>query len=411
MRSGLLRTCPRGLRDGQANPFGQDVENKEPKVRDVDLWRQAVKKTITLALLGSILGWSSLVHAQTEAGTSPLVSSVPEELAASPVQDVSTAALLDQMHRLNASGGAVVIISANSGQILALVSATRDGSGSEALMYDRAINRAQETGSVMSSFAVAQALELGLVANEGTMLDTPKSFSVGGRTYEDDAVRAPQMSLEEVFVERIPVGLFQLLKMIGPEQHLAFLADLGFFQPLPLENRAPSDLEPVIPTKSGELIGFTAVLGYGFTSSPLQLATAYAALVNGGMQVTPSFEASAGAKERILSEKTSTIMRYLLRKNVTDGLAWLAEIPEHSIGGKASTVDMRTRGGGFSSEHVVNNFVGFFPADKPQYVIAVLLEDPVAIIEGEEKRTPGWTVVPAATEIIRQVSGSLPFDH
>ena len=374
-----------------------------------------MKKTITLALLGSILGWSSLAHAQTEAGTSSLVSSAPEELAASPVQDVSTAALLDQMHRLNASGGAVVIISANSGQILALVSATRDGSGSgsgsETLMYDRAINRAQETGSVISSFAVAQALELGLVANAGTLLDTPKSFSVAGRTYEDDAVRAAQMSLEEVFVERSRVGLFQLLKMIGPEQHLAFLADLGFFQPLPLENRAPSDLEPVIPTKSGELIGFTAVLGYGFTSSPLQLATAYAALVNGGMQVTPSFEASAGAKERILSEKTSTIMRYLLRKNVTDGLAWLAEIPEHSIGGKASTVEMRTRGGGFSSEHVVNNFVGVFPADKPEYVIAVLIEDPVAIIEGKEKRTPGWTVVPAATEIIRRVRGSLLFDN
>lgn len=372
-----------------------------------------MKTKTTLALLGSIWGWSSLVYAQTESEISSVLASAPEELAASPVQDVSTAALLDQMHRLSASGGAVVIISANSGQILALVSATRDGSGSgsETLMYDRAINRAQETGSVISSFAVAQALELGLVANEGTLLDTPKSFSVGGRTYEDDAVRAAQMSLEEVFVERSRVGLFQLLKMIGPEQHLAFLADLGFFQPLPLENRAPSDLEPVIPTKSGELIGFTAVLGYGFTSSPLQLATAYAALVNGGMQVTPSFEASAGAKERILSEKTSTIMRYLLRKNVTDGLAWLAEIPEHSIGGKASTVDMRTRGGGFSPEHVVNNFVGVFPADKPQYVIAVLLEDPVAIIEGEEKRTPGWTVVPAATEIIRQVSGSLPFDN
>jgi cell division protein FtsI (penicillin-binding protein 3) len=59
----------------------------------------------------------------------------------------------------------------------------------------------------------------------------------------------------------------------------------------------------------------------------------------------------------------------------------------------------------------VNNFVGVFPADKPEYVIAVLFEDPVAIIEGEEKRTPGWTVVPAATEIIRRVSGSLPLDH
>jgi len=370
-----------------------------------------MKTKTTLALLGCLLGWPTLIHAQTGSGSPVLVSSALEELAASPAQDVSTAALLDEMHRLNASGGAVVIISANSGQILALVSATRDGSSSETLMYDRAINRAQETGSVMSSFAVAQALELGLVANESTLLDTPKSFAVGNRTYEDDTVRAAQMSLEEVFIEGSRVGLFQLSKMIGPEQHLAFLNDLGFFQPLELESRAASDLEPVIPTKSGELIGFTAALGYGFTSSPLQLATAYASLVNGGMQVTPSFDASAGAQERILSEDTSTIMRHLLRKNVTDGPAWLAEIPEHSIGGKASTVEMRTRGGGFSSEHVVNNFVGVFPADKPEYVIAVLIEDPVAIIEGKEKRTPGWTVVPAATEIIRRVRGSLLFDN
>lgn len=363
-------------------------------------------KLIQAALL-CFFGHSAFADAADTPMAPKFISSGPSELAGSAVQKASIAALESEMERLHASAGAVVVLSASSGQILGLVSTTQEDPANDFIHYDRAINRAQEPGSIMTVFPIAQALELGLVADTSSLVNTPRSFSVGDHSLKDDTVTADQMTVEDIFLNVTHVGIFELTRMIGSDRQRAFLADLGFFEARNIENEYPSELVPMLQVKESEAANYTAALGVGLTTSPLQSATAYAALVNGGMKVTPTFEADQTPQDRIVSPETSEKVRDLLRKNVTDGAAWLAEISDYSIGGKAGTADMRNRSGGYSEEHVVNNFVGVFPADAPEYVVAVLLEDASVVTDGATKNTAGWTVVPATAEIIRQVSKTL----
>lgn len=363
-------------------------------------------KLIQAALL-CFLGHSAFADAADTPMAPKFISSGPSELADSPVQKASISALESEMERLHASAGAVVVLSANSGQILGLVSTTLDDPAYPLIRYDRAINRAQEPGTIMTVFPIAQALDLDLVADTSSLVNTPRSFSVGDYSLKDDTVTADQMTVEDIFLNVTHVGIFELTRMIGSDRQRAFLADLGFLEARNIENEYPSELVPMLQVKESEATNYTAALGVGLTTSPLQSATAYAALVNGGMKVTPTFEADQTPQDRIVSPETSEKVRDLLRKNVTDGAAWLAEISDYSIGGKAGTADMRNRSGGYSEEHVVNNFVGVFPADAPEYVVAVLLEDASVVTDGATKNTAGWTVVPATAEIIRQVSKTL----
>lgn len=366
-----------------------------------------VKAKLIQAALLCFLGHSAFADAADTPMAPKFISSGPSELADSPVQKASISALESEMERFHASAGAVVVLSANSGQILGLVSTTLDDPAYPLIRYDRAINRAQEPGTIMTVFPIAQAIDLGLVADTSSLVNTPRSFSVGDYSLKDDTVTAEQMSVEEIFLNGTHVGVAELTKMIGSDRQRAFLADLGFLETYDIEDEYPSEFVPMLQIKSGEAASFTTALGFGLTTSPLQLATAYASLVNGGMKVTPTFKANETPQDRIVSPETSAKVRDLLKNNVTDGPARLAEIPDYSIGGKAGTADMRIRGGGYSEEHVVNNFVGVFPADAPEYVVAVLLEDASVVADGATKNTAGWTVVPATAEIVQHVSKTL----
>ena len=332
----------------------------------------------------------------------PDVDTAHASLAASVLQEEATAALIEGIREMDAEGGAVVILDVETGQIMALVSAGRED-GSAQVPWNRAINNVQEVGYVMSIFALAQALDEGIITRD-TQIDTPPTLSVAGFTFRDSQPGDETMTAAQILVGGSYVGRAQIGRMIGAERQQAFLDRLGLLEPHPLEGEYSTEIEPVRSSHWGQLSAMTVAAGFGLSASPLRIAEAYASLVNGGTRVQASFQPSTETGERIISEETSAVLRAMLRDFVVTGTASLADVPGLSVGGRSGTSDLRLASGEFDQERYVATFAAVFPSDAPRYVVVTQLEDPVNVSpEGEERRTAGWTVVPVAGRIIERI--------
>ena len=108
---------------------------------------------------------------------------------------------------------------------------------------------------------------------------------------------------------------------------------------------------------------------------------------------------------RVVSEAVSARSRDMLRQVVTRGTASFGEVPGYEVGGKTGTADKpRAAGGGYYDDKVIATFASVFPANDPQYVLIVTLDEPSENSGDEPRRTAGWTAVPVAAEMIRRVA-------
>ena len=105
-----------------------------------------------------------------------------------------------------------------------------------------------------------------------------------------------------------------------------------------------------------------------------------------------------------MSQETALACVAMLRRVVTEGTATLANLPGYAVAGKTGTAEKPRKGGGYDSDKVINTFASIFPANDPQYVLIVTLDEPVETSGPVPRRTAGWTAVPVAAEIIRRIA-------
>jgi cell division protein FtsI (penicillin-binding protein 3) len=184
------------------------------------------------------------------------------------------------------------------------------------------------------------------------------------------------------------------------------LKSLGFFDPTTIEMVEAPTGKPLLPKKWAEISTLTISYGHGLSASPLHLAAGYAAIANGGTRVSPTLLRGPDRLpgERVISPQTSAMARMMLRKVVTDGTASFADVPGYDVGGKTGTADKPKPTGGYYDDKVITTFAAVFPADEPEYVLVVALDEPVETSGTEPRRTAGWTAVPVAAEIIRRTA-------
>ena len=331
------------------------------------------------------------------------------------IQEIIQNLLNAGLGMMSALGGSAILMDAHSGEIIALVSmpafdpndrqAYMSGSKAEENpLFNRAAQGVYELGSTFKIFAVAQAIELGLVSSE-TVIDT-RPFSVGQYKIKDNYGKDSR-TVEEIIVKSSNIGTARLALMIGPERQKSFLGELGLLDPLKLELSEAKNAKPKWPSRWQRISTVTISYGHGIAVSPMHLAAAYATIINGGTKVEPTIimkDGSNDSPERVISEETSAEMRMMLRKVVLDGTASIADIKGYSIGGKTGTAEKPSSRGGYDSERVLSTFASFFPVDNPEYVLVISLDEP-KITDGEEAlRTAGWTAVPIAGEIVTRVA-------
>jgi cell division protein FtsI (penicillin-binding protein 3) len=332
------------------------------------------------------------------------------------VQAAVEEVLAGGMELMNASGASAVLMEIATGEIRAMASLPdfdpnarprplTEGDQADSPLFNRAVQGVYELGSVFKTFTTAQAFEEGLV-HPGDLIDTRGPMRMAGFAITDFRSRGPEQTVADVFVHSSNIGTARIARMIGAERQKDFLERLGLMAPTALEMvEAPSG-RPLVPQRWGELSTMTISYGHGLSTSPVHLAAAYAAMVNGGTMVRPTLLADAvpvpGA--RVISEATSAEMRALLRAAVTDGTASFADVPGYAVGGKTGSAEMPRARGGYYEDRNINTFAAVFPAHDPAYVLITTLYEPVETSGPEPRRTAGWTTVPVAAEIIRRAA-------
>lgn len=347
-----------------------------------------------------------------QAGT-PLVTSLDLTVQAS-VEDV----LASGITMMNAKGGAAILMDVKTGEILALAAGPTfdpndrpnnptSGEPSDSPLFNRAVQGIYELGSTFKIFAAAQAIDLGLVTPE-TLVDANAPMRYGKFTIKEfeNHNYGPMATVADIIAKSSNVGTAHIAMMIGGERQQAFLKSLGLFDASPVELVEAKGAKPLRPTRWPEIVTITAAYGHGVSGSPLNLATAYATIANGGIKVTPTLlkrtEPMKGA--RVMKKETALMAVGMMRRVVTEGTASLADVPGYAVAGKTGTAEKPKRGGGYDHEKVVNTFASVFPANDPKYVLVVTLDEPVETTGPKPRRTAGWTAVPIAAEIIRRAA-------
>ncbi len=202
------------------------------------------------------------------------------------------------------------------------------------------------------------------------------------------------------------VGTANLALMIGAERQAAFFQSLGFFDPTVIELVEAPGAKPIVPKRWPDITTITTSYGHGISASPMHLAVAYAAIANGGVRVTPTLLRGGVPQNgpRVMTAETAAASVHMLRGVVAKGTATLGDVPGYQVAGKTGTAEKPSRTGGYDEDKVVNTFASMFPADNPQYVLVVTLDEPVETSGSEPRRTAGWTAVPVAGEIIRRAA-------
>lgn len=333
------------------------------------------------------------------------------------VQAAMERVLQGGMTLMNARGAAGIIMDIETGEIFGMASlpdfdpnnrprVLTSGDQSDSPLFNRALQGVYELGSVFKIFAIAQALELGLVGPD-TMIDTTGPLRWGNFRIRDFHDYGEELSVTDVIVKSSNIGTARIAMEIGADRQRDFLDRLGLLDPTGLEMIEAPTGSPLLPQRWSEISTMTISYGHGLSVSPLHLAAAYATLLNGGTQVTPTLlrRDDPAPGPRILSAPVSEAALGMLTEVVSRGTASFARIEGYAIAGKTGTADKpRASGGGYHDDKVIATFAGVFPAEDPRYVFVVSLDEPVETSGPEPRRTAGWTAVPVAAELVRRTA-------
>ena len=325
------------------------------------------------------------------------------------VQHVLTEELARAMHKFRAIGAAGVVLDARSGETLAMASLpdfepNRPAVASEDARFNRASLGLYEMGSVFKIFTTAQALESGAVTlNDG--YDTSKPIRAARYTITDFKPKNRWLSVPEIFMYSSNIGTALMAMDLGTPSQKAFLRELGLTRPAGIELSEVSP--PLLPPRWNEISTLTISYGHGLSVSPLQTASAVAAIVNGGELVpTTLLKREPGAEvkgRRIIGETTSRTMSDLMRLVVRHGTGRKADVEGYLVGGKTGTSNKLVNGR-YARDKRIASFVGAFPMNAPRYVVLVMVDEPKGIKESFNYATGGWVAAPAVGKVIERVA-------
>jgi cell division protein FtsI (penicillin-binding protein 3) len=317
----------------------------------------------------------------------------------SAVQQELQKALGTAVEKSKAKGAVGVVMRVDDGSIVALANTpSYDNNDFDKVpaddQRDRVLTDPYEPGSTFKAFTVASALEEGAVTPNDKFV-VPDHMVVADHVINDSEPHETEILTPGGVLEHSSnVGATKIAMQMGGKKLYDHMLDFGFGQPtgVDLWGENAGDV-PAYKDWSGISIG-NIPFGQGFTVTPLQLISAYSTLINGGYRVTPHVvEGDAERGRRVISGRTSDIVRGMLQGVVDDGSGHFAQISGYTVGGKTGTsqkVDPRT--GTYGAKYVAS-FVGFAPATDPQYVMLIAVDEPAKSYWGEVDACPAFRQV------------------
>ena len=366
-----------------------------------------------------VLGTAGIEKFEDKLLRDPAREGAPLELSIDlTLQAAAEKVLYGGMKIMGAKGATAILMDASNGEILSLASLPDFDPNDRPLpalgddpsispLFNRAVQGVYELGSTFKIFAAAQAMDLGIVGPD-SMVDIRGPLPWGRFRIRDFNNYGKELSVTKVIVKSSNIGTARLAQKIGTPRQQDFLKRLGFFDVTPVELQEAKHAKPLLPPNWSELSTMTISYGHGLSVSPLHLATAYAAVANGGRMVAPTLLRQTGPKlgDRVMSESAAAAARAMLRLVVShkEGTASFGEVKGYAVGGKTGTADKPKPKGGYYKDKVIATFASIFPIHDPKYVLVVTLDEPEIHAAGELRRTAGWTAVPVAAEMIGRIA-------
>ena len=341
------------------------------------------------------------------------------------------------MEQKNAKGVSIIVMNPQNGEILAMVnapefnlndpftldqnlvseSARLEAAEAEAAGVEKQERRNQmwrnacvsdtyEPGSTFKIITAAAGLEAGAVTLDG------RFTCPGYRIVEDRKIRCHKTGGHggETFLQGMmnscnPV-LIDVGQRLGVDNYCRYFDQFGLRGKTGID--IPGEASTIMhkPENMGPVELATVSFGQSFQITPVQLIATVSSIINGGRRVTPHFAAEARSKDRtwtkkfawplgdrILSEETSQTMRYILEMVVAEGSGKNAAVEGYRIGGKTATSEKLPR----SLKKYISSFIGFVPADDPQVIALITINEPEGIYYG------GTIAAPVIGDLFRNI--------
>ncbi len=310
------------------------------------------------------------------------------------LQEIARQALHEAVTSTEARGGDVLVTDPHTGEIMAMVS-LRDGRTTGL----GAINTPYEPGSTLKPFTVAGLLQLGVGSLDDSVDVEDGTWGVAGRTLHDVHAEGV-MTVSDALRKSSNVGIAKAAQSFRPGEQYENLRDFGFGTltgiELPGEARGrlprPLDWSAQSPA--------SLAIGYEISVTPLQMAMAYGALANGGMLMQPHIikeirdnrgrtveRTEPRAVRRVVSTEVAGSVSEALVGVVEDGTGTAAQLGGLRVAGKSGT-SRAWDGGGYAPGRYYASFAGFFPAEDPELVVFVKLDDPQGAYYGGAVAAP-----------------------
>lgn len=334
----------------------------------------------------------------------PVALSIDSRVQAAMEHELARA--MDDQRAVGATG---VVLDARTGEVIAMASLpvynpNRSGSAIEDARRNNVTQSVYELGSTFKPLTVAAALEAGTITNLSRRYATTSPLRVGGFTINDDHPARHNFSVPEILIHSSNIGTARIADEVGRARIEALYRKMHFDAAPDIELKERG--RPLWPSYWGRTTVMTIGYGHGMAVTPLHLATAYAALVNGGiwrpatlLKRTPG-QVPAGT--RVFSEATSYKSRQMLRLIVTDGTGRKADADGLRVGGKTGSAE-KASGGGYARTSIVATFAAAFPMDDPRYVVVTMLDEPKGSAASAGQRTAGWVIAPATGRMIARI--------
>ena len=316
------------------------------------------------------------------------------------VQFIAYEALKRAIDKTQAKAGAVVVADVNTGEIIALANApTYDPNDRSTVRFERVRNRVLtdqfEPGSTMKPFAIAKALDMGIVDPLTTIQTAPGKLTIGDRTIGDTHDYG-LLTVAEIVSKSSNIGTAKIALEISPQTLYDTYSELGF-------GKAPHIGFPgatsgrLRPGKSWRPVEQATIsYGHGVTVSLMQMVRAYTALArNGDVIDLTLFKRDANEKlqgTQVFKPETARRMRAMMMATVKKGgTASNVNVAGYSVAGKTGTAN-KVKNGQYTRD-VVASFVGIVPATQPRFIVAVMVDEP------KKGRYGGLVAAPVFNEV------------
>jgi len=360
--------------------------------------------------------WPAWVIREPVAGND-VVLTIDAEL-----QEIAERGLEQAISDMRAEGGDVVFLDSRNGELLALASRQTAGSARASAFTDPF-----EPGSTAKLFTAAALLTLGRVRKEdavfaeGGTWRMPTNSSGRTRVITDAHRTTGNLTLARTIQVSSNIGMAKFSSRLSPEEQYEMLRDFGFGTPtgaeFPSESRGrlerPDKWEPMYTRAS-------VAMGYEFGVTPVQLAAAYGAIANGGILLTPTlvreihnpagvpiYRHHAEPVRRVVSAQVAAQLREFLRDAASEGgTGEEAQLVNYTVLGKTGTA-VRFENGRYVNGEYTASFAALFPADEPQLVVIVKIDNPHGKYYG------GLTAAPVTRTMLQQALASrrLAIEH